>query len=158
MKRHAILASVICLSCASWVVAQQPELPKPGPEHQKLGELVGDWDAVMEMGPMKTNGKMTYKSICGGMWVQSDFEGDVAGQKFSGHGLDGYDSAKKKFVSIWTDSMDSAPMLLEGNFEPANSKTMVMTGESKGPDGKPMKVKTTTEMKDKDHLTFKMFM
>jgi hypothetical protein len=35
---------------------------------------------------------------------------------------------------------------------------MTMTGESHGPDGAPQKVKTTTETKDDDHFTFKMYM
>jgi hypothetical protein len=35
---------------------------------------------------------------------------------------------------------------------------MVMSGEGLGPDGKPQKFKSTTEHKDKDHFTFKMYM
>jgi hypothetical protein len=48
-------------------------------------------------------------------------------------------------------------MLFEGNYD-EKSKSMVMTGESRGPDGKPQKFKNTTTWKDKDHFTFKMFM
>ncbi len=33
-----------------------------------------------------------------------------------------------------------------------------MTGECTGPDGLPQKFKNTTETKDKDHFTLKMYM
>ena len=89
------------------------------------------------------------------VWLQSDFSGDLGGAKFHGHGLDGYDLNRKKYVGHWVDSMSSAPMDFEGNYE---GKVLVMTGESLGPDGKKQKFKNTTEVKDKDHFTFKMYM
>jgi hypothetical protein len=91
------------------------------------------------------------------MWLQSDFQGNVAGIPFQGHGLDGYDQKRKKYVGVWADSLESAAMHSEGNFEPG-SNLLVMTGESTGPDGKQQKFTNSTEMKDKDHFTFKMYM
>jgi hypothetical protein len=91
------------------------------------------------------------------MWMASDFEGDLGGIKFQGHGLDGYDQNKKKYVGVWVDSMSSAPMTMEGNYDP-RTKLLVMTGESVDPAGQPQKFRTTTETKDKDHFTFKMYM
>lgn len=155
MLRHAILAGVLCLTVLNFSVGQEP--PKPGPEHERLKELVGTWDAVMDMGGQKSKATATYKSICNGMWLESDFEGDLGGAKFQGHGLDGYDLEKKKYVGVWVDSMSSIPMQFEGSYD-AKTRTMTMTGESRGPDGKPQKFKTMTETKDKDHFTFKMYM
>jgi hypothetical protein len=155
MSRNVICGIVICLFAAGLSFGQ--ELPKPGPEHEKLKQLEGDWKAVMEMAGQKSEGKVTYKSICGGMWVSSDFQGDIAGMKFQGHGLDGYDTNKKKFVSVWVDSMGTAPLLMEGDVDPT-SKLLVLTGEGPGPDGKPQKVKSTVTTGDKDHFTFKMYL
>jgi hypothetical protein len=155
MLRSISAAVLVSLISAGLAFAQ--EFPKPGPEHEKLKELAGNWDAVMDMQGQKSKATATYKSICGGMWLQSDFEGDLGGIKFQGHGLDGFDQQKKKYVGVWTDSMSSAPMHYEGNYDSA-SKLLVMTGESLGPDGKPQKFKNTTEQKDKDHFTFKMYM
>lgn len=138
-------------------LSQGQEFPKPGPEHEHLKELEGTWDAVMDMGGQKSKATATYKSICSGMWLQSDFQGDLGGTKFQGHGLDGYDANKKKYVGVWVDSMSSAPMHFEGNYDP-KTKLLVMTGEVAGPDGKPQKFKNTTEHKDKDHFIFKMHM
>lgn len=154
MFRKAILGLVVCLAGAGLSFGQ--DFPKPGPEHEKLKQLEGTWDAVMDFGGQKSKAKAVYKSICGGMWVQSDFEGEIGGAKFQGHGLDGYDSIKKKYVSVWVDSMSPTPLTLEGKFDPEN-KLLVMTGDGVEPDGKTHKIRDTTEFKDKDHMTFKMY-
>jgi Protein of unknown function (DUF1579) len=153
--RKTILGFVICLAGVGVSFGQ--DFPKPGPEHEKLKELEGNWDAVMEMAGQQSKATATYKSICGGMWLASEFQGDLGGLKFEGHGLDGYDQSKKKYVSVWVDSIENAPLISEGDYD-SKGKLLVMTGESLGPDGKAQKVKTTTETKDKDHLTFKMYM
>ena len=155
MVSKSTLAVAIYLISASLSFAQ--ESPKPGPEHEKIKKFEGTWDAVMSMGDQKSKATAVYKTICGGMWVESDFTGDLGGVQFQGHGLDGYDFNAKKYVSVWVDSMSSTPMQFSGNIDP-KSKLMVMTGESVGPDGKPQKFKNTTGMKDDDHFTFKMYM
>lgn len=155
MLRKTILGVVVCLAGAGLSFGQ--EFPKPGPEHERLQEMEGDWDAVFEMGGQKSKSTATYKSICGGMWMESDFAGDLGGLKFQGHGLDGYDQKKKKYVGVWVDSLTSAPLHFEGDYDP-KSKLLVMTGETLGDDGKPEKFKNTTETKDKDHFIFKMYM
>ncbi len=156
MLHKSILGIVVCLAGVGLSCGQ--ELPKPGPEHKRLAEeLVGTWDAVMDMGGQKSKCTATYKSICDGMWLASDFEGAVGEAKFRGHGLDGYDPQKKKYIGVWVDSWSSSPMHMEGNYDP-KTKLLTMTGESTGPDGKPQKFKNTTETKDKDHFTFKMYM
>lgn len=132
------------------------ELPKPGPEHARLKELEGNWDAVMKMGPMETKATAVYKMDLGGFWLVSDFQGEFAGQKFTGKGLDSYDPAAKKYVGVWFDSMSTRPMVSEGTASP-DGKVVTMTGEGPGPDGKPAKYKMTTEYKDKDNFVFSMF-
>jgi len=155
MLRHAFLGVVVCLAYAAAVSGQEP--PKPGPEHEKLKELEGTWDAVMEMGGQESKGKTVYKSVNGGLWLLSDHEGELAGMKFEGHGLDGYDQTKKKYVSIWTDSMGTAPMFMEGDYD-AKNKMVVFSGEMPVGEGKSVKVKSTHEAKDKDHRSMKMYM
>ncbi len=155
MSRNMILGAVLILSAAGVSFGQ--EVPKPGPEHEKMKELEGTWDAVMDMGGQKTPAKSVYKSICGGMWLESDFEGSFGESKFQGHGFDGYDQIKKKYVGVWVDSMSSKPMHFEGDLDPKTNIT-TMKGESVDPEGNTVKFKTTTHRKDKDHFTFAMFM
>lgn len=155
MCRRAFLAIVV--SAAAGGVSFGQEFPQPGPEHERLKELVGEWDAVMEMGGQKSKATAVYRPICGGMWIESDFEGNLGGMKFQGRGLSGYDLRKKRYVGVWVQSVESAPMVFEGDYD-AEKKLMVMTGTSFSPEGEPQKFKTTTHTKDKDHFTFKMFM
>jgi hypothetical protein len=161
MRRLNLLASLTIALCLSSLRAaeEQPAAAKPGPEHAELKRLEGTWDAVMKMAevPEPMPGVAVYKMECDGMWLASDFKMDVPGFKFQGKGLDGYDQHKKKFVSIWVDSMSSAPMTMEGTHNPA-SKTTTMTGEGVGQDGKPEKFKTVTKVTDADHMRFEMFM
>ncbi len=151
------LCLAVTLFCFGTGIALAQDLPKPGAEHAHLKEMEGTWDAVMEMGGQKSKCVATYKSICGGMWIESDFEGDLGGIAFKGHGLDGYDLQKKQYVSVWFDSMSSTPMTSVGTYD-AEKKILKMTGTSTGPDGQPAKHSMTSEMKDADHMTFKMSM
>lgn len=154
MLRTLTLCTAICLF-TSMTFAQGPA--EPGAEHALLKEVVGEWDAVMHMGDQQSKATATYRSICNGMWLESDFKGEIGGTKFEGHGVDGYNQITKKYTGVWFDSMSSGAMHFEGDYD-AKTKTMTMTGESVGPDGSPQKFKTTTVSKDKDHFTFKMFM
>lgn len=155
MSRETILGIVVFLAGAGLTSGQ--EFPQPGPEHEELKDLEGTWDAVMDMGGQKSKATAVYKPICGGMWMASDFKGDFGGLAFEGHGLDGYDQHKKKYVGVWVDSMSSAPLHMEGDYDP-KTKLLVMTGETVDPAGKPQKFRATTETKDKDRFTFKMSM
>ncbi len=148
------LAMILC-GLGGMASAQEPQ--RPGPEHAHLKAMEGTWDTVMEMGGQKSKGTANYKSVCGGMWLASDFESELAGVPYQGHGMDGYDQLKKKFIGYWFDSMTSAPMMFEGNFD-ADHKLLTMTGTSPGPDGKPQNFRTTTEMNGADQMTFKMFL
>jgi hypothetical protein len=154
-KIRIAVAMTASIAFAAKSFAQEP--PKPGPEHEKLKELVGTWDAVMEMNGVKSNATVVYKSICGSLWLDSDFQGDFAGMKFQGHGIDGYNPQNKKYVSVWVDSFETAPLVTEGEFD-AKKNQFIMTGDFPMPDGKIQKVKTTSDVSDKDHFTFKMYM
>ena len=155
MKRICtlLMIGVLCLLGGQSVGAQEPQTP--GPEQAELKALEGTWDAVMKMADgSEVKGVAEYKMICEGMWLQSDFKSDFGGMKFHGRGLDSYDSASKKWNSIWVDSMSGSPMMLSGTKE---GKKMVMTGEGPGPGG-PAKYKTITVNESADQMTFQMFM
>jgi hypothetical protein len=154
IARWLLVSLIACLLAAP--AFAQPPMPKPGPEHEILKKLEGTWEATVQMGGQESKGTMTYKIGPGGMWMIGDFQGEFGGGKFEGHGLDGFDSNKKKYVSAWIDSMSQSPMLMDGSYD-AEKKTMTMTGEGPGPDGKPVKYKSVTEYKDDDNLVFKMY-
>jgi hypothetical protein len=147
--------AVVGLVAAPAVRAQEP--PKPGPEHELLKKHVGTWDLVMKFGGMETKGTSTYKMDLGGLWLESRVESEIFGMKFQGHGMDSYDAAKKKYVSVWFDSMSTSAMTMEGTYD-KDKKTLTMSGEGPGMDGKPTKHTAVSEWKDDDTLHFSMYM
>lgn len=137
--------------------ATAQDAPKAPPELDVLKKLVGDWDATMKIGGMESKGKVTYKMEVGGMWLVSNLESDLFGQKFHGKGLDSYDSGKKKYTSVWVDSMSGSPMTMEGTYD-KEKKTMMLAGEGPGMDGKPSKYRSVSQMTDNDTINFSMYM
>jgi hypothetical protein len=98
---------------------------------------------------------MKYKMDLGGLWLVSEFEGEFGGLKFKGRGLDTYDAAKKKYVSVWADSMSTTPMMMEGTYD-EKAKTLTLAGEGPGMDGPKTKYKSVLETKDDDTMLFTM--
>jgi Protein of unknown function (DUF1579) len=152
VRYFGLFALAVLVSPA--VQAQEP--PKPGPEHEVLKKLEGNWDLTMKFGGMETKGTVTYKMELGGLWLVGNLESDLFGTKFYGKGLDTYDATKKKYVSIWVDSMGTTPMIMEGTYDKAK-KSMTMTGEGPGMDGKPAKWKSVSEMVDDNTINFSMY-
>ena len=103
--------------------APAQEGPKPGPEHAVLKKLEGNWDLVMKFGGMESKGAVTYKMELGGLWLAGSLESELFGAKFQGKSLDSYDAGKKKYISVWIDSMGTQPMILEGTYD-AGKKTL----------------------------------
>jgi len=153
------LSAVVCALAAAQEAKKQemPPPPQPGPEHRKLKELEGAWDAIVTgMDGKKTKAEATYKMELGGLWLTSDFRGEMDGKPFQGKGMDTYDPAKKKHIGVWADSMMTVPLVLEGTRD-ESTKTTTTSGEAPGPDGKPMKMKGVTKEIDKDHMTFELY-
>ena len=161
--RTAVALSAVPLLLAASLAAQEPEMPKPGPEHKLLEKDAGTWDASVEMfGPpgspaMVSKGVETNTIGCGGLCLISDFKGELApGQPFHGHGTTTWDPAKKKYVGTWTDSMSSGMSLGESVYDPAKKS---ITGWLEGPDmtGKVVKSRSVVEYKDADTRVFSMY-
>jgi hypothetical protein len=133
------------------------EVAQPGPEHARLKELEGNWDAVVKLADSQAAATSVSRMGPGGLWLVTDFKGELGGSPFTGHGIDGYDQDRKKYVGVWVDSMTSSIMTFEGTYD-EGTKTLTTTGHGKGPDGSPATYKTKTRIKDKDHHTFEMFL
>ncbi len=148
------MAMIVVAVLAMPVGAQ--EMPKPGPEHKMLREMEGTWESTMKFGGMESKGTVTYKMELGGLWLAGSMKSEMFGQKFSGKSLDSYDAEKKKFVSVWVDSMSTAPVVMEGTYD-KEKKTMSMAGEGPGMGGKTTKYKSITKMLDADTQEFTMY-
>jgi hypothetical protein len=163
MKAHRTFALAALVSGAAAVAwAQGPPMPTPGPEHELLKKDVGTWDATVEMmmPPGQPPAKGTEVNVMGpgGLWLITDFKSDnMMGAAFQGHGVGGWDPAKKKYVGTWVDSMSTGVSLTESTYDPA-TKTLTGMLEGPGPDGQPMKMKAVTQYKDDGSRVFTMYM
>jgi Protein of unknown function (DUF1579) len=155
MPRLLVLAAIAVIAVGPVARAQEPA--KPGPEHELLKKWEGTWDSTMKMAGGESKGVTKYKMDLGGQWLISKFEGKLGDADFSGMGHDSYDAAKKKYVGIWIDSMSASPMIFEGTFD-KEKKTLTMSGEGPGPDGKSAKYKYTSVWKDDDTVDYTMYM
>ena len=156
MKTVRWFCALALVAFAAPTVSAQPETAKPGPEHEMLKKLEGNWDLVMKAGGMEHKGTMVYKMELGGLWLHGSMSSDLGGEKFYGKGMDTYDAKKKKYVTYWFDSMATTPMMFEGGFD-KDKKELTMIGEGPGLDGKPAKWKSVTTFPDADTINFSMY-
>ncbi|MCI0587314.1 MAG: DUF1579 domain-containing protein [Planctomycetes bacterium] len=138
------------------------EAPKPGPEHAVLAKQAGSWDAEIVMagspempGGMKSKGSETCRLLQGGLWLLSDFQGEMMGMPFHGHGISGYDPEKKKTVGAWVDSMGTHLGTFEGDADPTGKKQTSMM-MAPGMTGEMVKHTMVHTWIDDDTRTFKM--
>ena len=160
MKCLPRLACLAIALLASAVFAQ--ETPKPGPEHDLLKQFAGEWDAAMKCTSptgetVESKGTYSAKMEVAGLFLVTEFKATLMGTPFFGRGINGYDPAKKKFTGVWVDSMSPAIYTTTGEFDKAG-KVLTETMEGPGPDGKAMKFRLVNEVKDQDHVNFKIFM
>jgi Protein of unknown function (DUF1579) len=137
------------------VAAQEPA--KPGPEHEILKKMEGNWETVMAAGGAEFKGIATYKMELGGLWLIGTLDTDMGGMKFTGKSLETFDAAKKKYTSIWVDSMSTGSVHMESTYDAAK-KTLTAAGEGPGMDGKNTKFKSVSDMSNPDKIVMTMWM
>jgi hypothetical protein len=150
-----LLVTVLALGAFTGLARAQ-EFPKPGPEHEKFKEMVGDWEATVKFGTMEVKASSTFALDFGGFFLIQTFDGDFGGMKFKGRGQAGYCPIRKKYVSTWIDSMSPTPMTMTGNYD-KEGKTFTEEGDGPTEAGKIGKFKSVTKMPDKDTMLFTMY-
>ena len=152
MRAIALIIVAAVLALPAW----SQEMPKPGPEHKMLKELEGTWTTSLKAGGKEAKGTATYKMELGGFWLTGTMQSDMFGTKFTGKSLESYHPAKKKYVSVWVDSMSTAPVNMEGTYD-KEKKTMTMAGEGPGMDGKMTKYKSVSKFPDANTIEMTMW-
>lgn len=153
------------------LMAKMAELGQPNENHQQLAQLAGNWTdevkmwMVPGMPPLVSTGTCTRKPIMNGRFYEGEFksvmsmpgpDGKMQSMPFTGASLEGYDNAKKKFISTWADSMGTGIMMSEGTYDPA-TKTFTYTAEMQMLPGMTRKVREVLKVIDKDHHTFEFY-
>jgi hypothetical protein len=120
------------------MMAKWKQLNALGPQHKELAKSVGRWDTLTRIWmapnapPTESKGKSECRLIYGGRYLVSDFKGEMMGEPFEGMAIDGYDNAKKKYVSIWLDSGSTCIVMLTGEAD-ASGKVITYTGKVDDP-------------------------
>src|SRR5262245_49478213 len=133
-----------------------PPLPKPGPEVQKLGFLVGDWvhEETFHPGPMGPGGPGKGRSKTA--WTLGDhhlyiiYTTNTPMGKLDARGMLGWDGEKKVYRLAWFDNMGSATQF-QGDFDAAGA--LVMNAEYTF-QGQPMKERLTITKGAEGKVTF----
>jgi hypothetical protein len=162
MRSTLAAGTILLLALVFPGLAAAQEFPKPGPEHELLKQMAGDWDAEVTASfvpgaPAETSkAAQSNKMDVGGYFLVTEFKGKMGGVDFQGRGTTGYDPFKKKYTGVWVDSMGPALYHIEGAFDKAGK---VYTESMQGPDpmGNPIKFRSVTEITDKDQMNMKMF-
>ncbi len=131
-------------------------------EHLALASEVGVWDAQSKFWMAPDSPPMVSKAIetntmLGGMWLISEFKGDMVGMPFLGRGQFGYDPVTKKFVGTWIDSMNPHLSVMEGSMDESNKRLTMLSQGRDARTGKESISKMVTTYVDADHKTFEMF-
>jgi Protein of unknown function (DUF1579) len=152
MMTRAIVFGVAA-SLVFLVSALNAQDPTPLPQHKILALEEGVWDAEITM---TTPGQEATKSkgvetnrLMAGKWLISEVKAEFFGQPFEGHGVNGYDTKKSKYVATWVDTMSTRIDMMDGTYD-EKTKTLTFNGESEDPAGKPMKMRLETQFKDDD--------
>ena len=163
MTSTRLLVTALATLVLSMGMTRAQEPPKPGPEHALLARMEGVWEAKIKIHvrpnqpPVESEGLYTLKMEVGGLFLVGDIRSKLLDADFQAHTITGYDTFKKKYSGTWVDSMSTAVYTLEGSFDKSG---MVSTEIMRGPDpgtGKPMRVRTVTEIGDKGTMLAKMY-
>jgi hypothetical protein len=136
----------------------------PGEPHQILAKGAGEWEhqvkSWMAPGTTPTEGTATSESemILGGRYLADHFTGNMMGMPFEGHGISGYDNAKKKYFMGWIDNMGTGLMTGWGDYD-ASTKKITYTGTFTDPvTGEDKAFRSVTTLVDDNNSIFEMYM
>jgi uncharacterized protein DUF1579 len=93
------------------------EMPKPGPEHQKLAQLAGSWEGEETLHPSpwdpaggSAKGRYRYEMALEGFYLIGDYEQQRDAEvTFRGHAVIGWNAPHHHYAMYWFDSTGFLP-------------------------------------------------
>ena len=138
------------------------EYMTPGPMHEMMAKLTGDWKTVHKFWmdpagePMSSDGTAKTEMILGGRYQMSKFSGSVMGMPMEGVWMMGFDNASQEFTATWIDNMGTGTAIAKGKYD-ESSKTISMDGTMMDPISKTdMKFKQYLKLVDDNNYTLEM--
>lgn len=140
------------------------EAMSPGPMHQLLNKMVGDWKVTTNMpNPMtgeetSSVGSAKIESLLGGRYFKTTQKGEMMGMPFEGIGIDAYDNVAKEFITIWIDNMGTGITTMKGKMN-ETTKHVEYSGEGLDPmTGQQIKYRSVSRIINEDTFEFDMFL
>lgn len=140
------------------------EYMTPSWGHEFLAKGAGEYTFVSKLWmmpdtePTVSEGVAKGEMILGGRYLQMHHSGEMWGMPFEGISLEGYDNAKKAFISTWIDNMGTGIMYATGNYNEEN-KTLTYNGTYCDPmDGKDKPFKQIGRFTEDNTLVLEMYM
>jgi hypothetical protein len=155
------------------MMKQMMEMATLNENHKLLADLDGNWTYTIKFWmnpdpnakPEESKGIAVRKSIMNGRFSTLDVTGKMEmpgpdGKKkemtFVGHGIDGYDNAKQKFVGSWIDNMGTGIMFAQGTYDPA-TKTFTYNSEYEAVPGMKTPIREVIKLTDNNHHTLEWY-
>jgi len=138
------------------------KLATPGEPHKLFASLAGSWTTKTKewMEPdkpsMESTGSAEMKMLLDGRFLQQEFTGDMMGQPYSGVGISAYDNLRKRYVTMWIDSMGTGIFTMEGTAS-ADGKTITLKGQHAELGGGQMTHRAVWKIVDSNTQTFDMY-
>jgi len=139
------------------------EAGTPDERHKQLQPFIGKWktESKMWMGPNTapsvSHGTATSRWVLDGRIIQEEYTGTMMGKPFKGLSLLGFDKIKGKYYATWNDSMSTAIMYSEGDYN-TETRELTMHGEYIDPVSKEKRqTKLVTRIESPTHHVFEMY-
>jgi len=138
------------------------KLATPGEPHKLFASLAGSWTTKTkewmepDKPPMESTGSAEMKMLLDGRFLQQVFTGDMMGQPYSGVGISAYDNLRKRYVTMWIDSMGTGIFTMEGTAS-ADGKTITLKGQHAELGGGQMTHRAVWKIVDSNTQTFDMY-
>ena len=130
---------------------------KPGPAHQRLAKLVGEWETASKFtmpgqAAVESTGASRFSSILGGRFLSEDDRGTMNGAEFQSQKLWGFNSESQKYESVWTYTGATSMMIMTG-VSKDEGKTVVYDASYEGARGRRAQMVVTMKVADDDHFS-----
>jgi hypothetical protein len=138
------------------------KLAEPGEPHKLFASLAGSWTTKTrewmepDKPPVESTGSAEMKMLLDGRFLQQEFTGNMMGKPYSSVGISAYDNIRKRYVSMWMDTMSTGIFIMEGTAS-ADGKTITLTGQHAEPGGGQMTHRAVWKIVDGNTQTFDMY-
>lgn len=133
----------------------------PGAAHANLARLAGDYTTVTKLfmtpgaPPQESTGEAKLWMTLDGRFLSEDDSGMFFGQQMKSFRMVGYNNASKRYEGIWTYTMSTAIMTLNGTSNDGG-KTITFAGSFDDQGGVKQKLDIVMRQTDGDHLVVEL--